>query len=161
MRYLVSPFQFLRNSENSIWKYLPFAVIISIVPAYFISIGIFHFFPDTERVSQEFGSLLSIFSLAVLAPVIESLMMIPLLILLQKLTKGNWFLSATISALIWAAFHSVFNIVWGFQVVWSFFIFSIIMITWMKKSKIISIAVTSWVHAIQNLIGVLLLYLGT
>lgn len=161
MKYIRSIISILQSSDKPLWQYIPVAVLLSIVPAYLISITIFTFFPNIEQVAQEFGGILGIFSIAVLAPLIESIMMLPLLILLQKLTGNRWIISAIVSALIWAALHSIFNMVWGFQIVWSFFIFSIVMLTWLKKSKMVAVAVTAWVHAIQNLIGVGLLYFGT
>ncbi len=157
MKYLVSPFRILRNTDTPLWIYLPYAALLSFIPAALISIAIFHYFPYMERVAQEVGSLLGILSLSVLAPVVESIIMLPIVILLQRLTNNRWYISAAISALLWAMFHSAFNPVWGFQVVWSFFIFSVVMITWLKCSKVVAVAVTAWVHAIQNIIGVLLL----
>lgn len=82
------------------------------------------------------------------APFVETLLMIPPLWLLSRFVGPGP--AAAASALLWAALHSLAAPLWGLVIWWPFLILSIAFLTWWKKGTGIAILVVTAIHALQN-----------
>ena len=148
---------FITASPLPMRKYIFRMAIISLIPSILLS-AILAFSgiadenntPNIGRVN--FGTPVLVFSLLVIiSPICETLL----------LSFGIWIFSffikhkvviAILSALLWAALHSLLFPVWGLIVLWPFFVFSCGYITWRRKSWLKAIWVAFCIHVIQNLL---------
>ncbi len=105
--------------------------------------------------SSEFAALedrqqeSSLLFLVIIGPVIETLLMIPILKFIQML-KFEVLMTSVISALVWGVLHTLNNVLNGFGVLFLFFILSISYLTWRKKSFRAAFLVTLGIHALNN-----------
>ena len=136
------------------WRYIPLTFLIAYVPSLILSI-LFNYILSTDT-TVEFGELTSslVVSLTIVAPLVETLLMWPLIYLIQRFLNRNSIIVAAISALIWAAFHALQTPVWGLTVFWSFFIFSLCFVSWRKVSLTKALLFTFLIHVIQNVVSV-------
>ncbi|MHC4629295.1 MAG: hypothetical protein ACYTDV_20130 [Planctomycetota bacterium] len=143
----------LLDNEISMFDYVLHAALISFVPSVVITLALAASGIMTEQSAPVFeGSPLFLLLMIVLiGPPIETLMMVPILWILSFLTKRTVPLAA-MSALVWAALHSLLAPAWGLGVIWPFFVFSCAYLTWRKRSFWRAILVTSCVHSLQNLL---------
>lgn len=113
-----------------------------------------------EAQGPEFGQpgLLLLFALVVFAPVVETLIMVPPLLLLNRLFGPTP--AAILSALGWAIAHSLQATLWGLIIWWPFFVFSSILLVWRRRSLATGMALVMAIHAMQNAVPALLLYSG-
>jgi len=96
------------------------------------------------------------FVMCVFVPVVETLLMAIVIFALQRAAlRPTWV--PWVSALIWAVLHSLAEPTWGLGIFWSFVIFSLCFVTWVKKSWWLAIAMTAMLHALHNLFPALLL----
>jgi hypothetical protein len=58
---------------------------------------------------------------------------------------------------IWAFFHSLAKPVWGLQIFWTFYIFSICYLAWQKRSAWHALGVTTLLHGLHNCVPALFL----
>ncbi|HEV2079941.1 MAG TPA: CPBP family glutamic-type intramembrane protease [Allosphingosinicella sp.] len=100
------------------------------------------------------GPLLA-FLLVLFAPVVETLIMVPPLLLLNRLFGPT--AAAILSAIGWAVAHSLQVPIWGFIIWWPFFVFSVILLVWREKSLLTGMLIVIAIHALQNAIPALLL----
>jgi membrane protease YdiL (CAAX protease family) len=113
-----------------------------------------------DAATPEFGApgLLLLFALVVFAPVVETLIMVPPLLLLNRLFGPA--AAVILSALGWGIAHSLQAPIWGLIVWWPFFVFSSILLVWRKKSLATGMALVMAVHALQNAVPAALLISG-
>ena len=98
----------------------------------------------------EFGGTgLAVYLLLILfAPVVETFIMVPPLLLLNRLFGET---AAVVgSALLWGLLHSWAVPIWGLIVWWPFLIFSTIILAWRRISLATGMVLTIAVHALQN-----------
>lgn len=95
---------------------------------------------------------------AVVAPVIETLIMAAVLSLLLLLFPPT--LAVLVSAAGWGIAHSLAAPAWGLVVWWPFLVFSALFVTWRQRSLLAGLAVPAVVHGLQNLLPSLLLFIG-
>ncbi len=100
------------------------------------------------------GPLLA-FLLVVFAPVVETLIMVPPLLLLNRLFGPA--AAAILSALGWAIVHSLQVPIWGLIIWWPFFVFSVILLVWREKSLLTGMLIVMAIHGMQNAVPALLL----
>lgn len=86
----------------------------------------------------------------IIAPAVETLLMIPIFGLLKRFTLNRVVL-ILLSAAIWAGFHSLAWLVWGLGVFWGFVILSSAFLAWREKSAGLAYSVTFGIHALHNL----------
>ena len=143
----------LFDNKISIWKYILRAGLISLVPSLVIAVILGLSGVITEDTGPEFeGSALGLlFTLVIIGPLLETLLMAGGLWILSFITKRQ-ILLVIISAFIWAVLHSLFVLAWGFVIIWPFFVFSCSYLAWRKHSWWRAILVTSCVHAFQNVL---------
>ena len=134
------------------------AVPISVLPAFVLGFVIFAIFPDADE--PDFGGdfWAELIGIVVFSPAIETLLMWPVLALLSRFMNNTWAL-ALASAGLWALLHSLMVPVWGFNIFWSFVVFSICFVEWRKKSIGAALSMTFLIHALQNLCAFALMQL--
>jgi hypothetical protein len=125
-------------------SFLPSMAIVAILAA----IGIMD---EQSSPTFEGSAIFLLMMIVLIGPPIETLFMAPILWALSRITKSQIPLAA-MSALVWAALHSLLAPAWGLGVIWPFFVFSCAYLTWRKRSFWRAILVTSCVHSFQNLL---------
>jgi hypothetical protein len=91
----------------------------------------------------------SFLSLVVVAPILETLMMVPVLWLLRRMLSSR-LTAAVISAVLWAALHAMQSPGQGVGVVWGFFVMSSAFLGWRERSLLAAFWVTASLHALNN-----------
>ncbi|WP_159736825.1 hypothetical protein [Vibrio atypicus] len=91
----------------------------------------------------------SLLFLIILAPAIETLLMVPILNLIQ-IFKFDVVMTSVISALTWGVAHTLNSVLNGFGVLFLFFVLSISYLTWSQKSFKAAFWVTFGIHALNN-----------
>lgn len=143
----------LRDTTQPPYKYVWRAALISFIPSILIGMVVSGLAPDNGPTFE--GSTVSIvIGVVLLSPLIETLLMIPILWIIKRFTQ-NLITLAISSAVTWAVLHSLAAPAWGFSVVWAFFVFSLSFLVWDQKSRKHAILVTTSIHMCQNLIPAL------
>lgn len=95
------------------------------------------------------GTGLAVYALLVLfAPVAETFLMVPPLLLMNRLLGP---VPAAIgSALLWGVLHSLATPLWGLIIWWPFLLFSVILLVWKERSLATAMVLVIAVHAMQN-----------
>lgn len=105
----------------------------------------------TEAFSDE-GSLsvIDFMGYVIFAPVVETLIMIPILKILRLMTSNA---KAVIlcSAVIWSLLHSLIYVYWGLFTLVGFLVFCRVYLNWEQVSKRDAFWMTAGTHSIHNL----------
>lgn len=143
----------LLDNSVSMHKYALRAGLISFLPSIMIVMLLAGSGAMSEEGTPSFeGNPIFLLPMIVLiGPMIETLLMVPILWILSFVTKRVIPLAA-MSACIWAGMHSLHWPAWGLGVIWPFFVFSCSYLTWRRRAFWRAILVTSCVHSLQNLI---------
>jgi hypothetical protein len=105
------------------------------------------------------STLVAAAGLVLFAPFVETLAMIPVLAVLQALTRRRaWLVGG--SAVLWACAHSAVAPLWGLSAIWPFFVFSAAFLAWRAHSLSRAYWVTAGIHALHNSLAAGLLVLG-
>jgi hypothetical protein len=150
---------FIADTSQPKTAYVLKAWLLTLLPSMALAAAAAALFPDVQ--GPEFGppGLLLLFLLVVFAPVLETLIMLPPLLLLNRLFGPAD--AAILSALGWGIAHSLQAPAWGLIIWWPFFVFSSILLAWREKSLITGIMLVVLIHAMQNAVpGTLLLGSG-
>jgi hypothetical protein len=95
----------------------------------------------------------------VVAPVLETLVMWPMLALyVRLLRRRRWAVLA--SALTWALLHSLSTPIWGICIFWTFVVFSTAYLVWREVSLRHALGVTAAIHALNNAVAGLAIVLS-
>jgi hypothetical protein len=96
--------------------------------------------------------------LVVVSPVLETLLMIPPLLILERLAGPRAAIVG--NAILWGVLHSLAAPLWGLVVWWPFLILSAIFLAWRSERGLgTAILMTTAVHALQNaVVGSTLLF---
>lgn len=114
--------------------------------------------PDAGPEFPEVAPGLLLFLLVVFAPVVETLIMGAVLLVLNRLLG---FLPAVLlSAAGWGVAHSLQAPAWGLVIWWPFLIFSIVFLTWRRRSLAAAFGLPMVIHGLQNLGPALVLVTG-
>ena len=146
----------LFNTNQSALKYILNAALYSTIPALALSYILSSLFPNLQFPEFPGSPALLVFSVVILSPIIETLLMWPLIALLSRFTSSTIKISI-VSALVWAILHSLSAPIWGVTIFLSFVIFSICFIVWRKKSLKKAYWMTCGVHMTQNAVATLLM----
>jgi hypothetical protein len=141
----------LFNNRIPALKYILYAGLISLIPSLAIA-GILAFSGViTEESGPQFEGpvVVLLISMTIVAPVIETLLMGPVLWVLSFITKRKLLL-ALLSAIVWAVLHSFAAPVWGLVIFWPWFVFSCSYLAWREKGWWRAVFVTIGVHVFQN-----------
>jgi membrane protease YdiL (CAAX protease family) len=114
--------------------------------------------PDAGPKFPEVDSGVLLFRLVIFAPVVETLIMGAVLLALERVVG---FLPAVLlSAVGWGIAHSLQAPAWGLVIWWPFLIFSIVFLTWRRRSLAAAFGLPMIVHGLQNLGPALILISG-
>jgi hypothetical protein len=115
--------------------------------------------PDAQMPVFPETGLWLYFLLVVFAPVAETLLMVPPLLLLNRFLGPAPAVAG--SAILWGALHSLAAPSWGLVAWWPFFIFSAILLIWREQRSLTAgMLVVIVIHALQNGVAGLALLLG-
>jgi membrane protease YdiL (CAAX protease family) len=126
----------------------PPSILLALIAAWLV--------PALERPALEVTGALSVALLVLFAPLVETLIMAAVLELLLRLRVPPG-AAIVISSLGWGVAHSLAAPAWGLVIWWPFLIFSILYVTWSRRSTWAAIGIVTCVHALQNLAPALLL----
>jgi hypothetical protein len=115
--------------------------------------------PDAQMPAFPEAGLWLYFLLVVFAPVAETLLMVPPLLLLNRFLGTAPAVAG--SAILWGVLHSLTAPTWGLVAWWPFLIFSSILLIWrQKRSLSAGMLVVMAIHALQNGVAGLALLFG-
>ncbi|MBV8685921.1 MAG: hypothetical protein JO013_00010 [Alphaproteobacteria bacterium] len=159
-RYLAWLPAFLFRADGPAWRYVLMAWPLTLVPSLALGLVFGLLFPDLARPDFPLGIGLPflLFLLVVVSPVVETLILLPVVLLLQRLFGSGP--AAIVSAGLWALAHSLEAAGWGLVVWWPFLIMSITLLTWRARGLGAALGVTVAIHALQNAVAALLLVGG-
>lgn len=139
-------------------SYIAVAWALALLPSLLLSALVSSLLPEQGPEFPPMSAGLSIFLLAVFAPVLETLIMGGVLLVLERLF--GFFPAILLSAAGWGVAHSLQALAWGMVIWWPFLIFSISFLVWKRRSLAAAFAVPAAVHALQNLGPALLIASG-
>ena len=123
------------------------------LPAAFLGILLALVMPSARTPEFPFEGLLGIFMLVAFAPILETLVMGGVLLILLRLVAPTT--AIIISAIGWAALHSLEVPIWGLVIWWPFLVFSTVFVTWLQRSVLAACAMAALVHGLNNLLPAL------
>lgn len=139
-------------------RYVAVAWACAFFPSLLLSVLASQLVPNAGPEFPQDGPALLLFKLVMIAPVIETLIMGAVLLVLERFMD---FLPAVmISSLGWGVAHSLVALAWGLVIWWPFLIFSIVFLTWRRRSLALAFGMPMVVHGFQNLGPALLLVAG-
>lgn len=157
------------NPGPSVWRYVVRMGLISLVPSLLIGVVIFVILSEFTDSPLEYGpqydegsplsGLALFFSVVVIGPAIETLLMSAVLWGLSFITRKVVHL-AVLSAVVWAMLHSLMAPIWGLVIAWPFYVFSRAYLAWRPYGWWKSVGITSCIHMFQNLLPGLILSIG-
>lgn len=149
---------FLADTAQGKLRYITKAWLLVFVPSIALAFAV----PmvANEAAGPEFGAsgLTLMLLLVVVSPVLETLLMIPPLLVMERLTGPRAAILG--SAILWGVLHSLAAPLWGLVVWWPFLILSAIFLVWRRERGLTAaILMTTIVHALQNaVVGSTLLF---
>lgn len=143
----------LFNNRISASKYVLRTGVISVVPSLIIAWTLAVVGVITEESGPEFKgpAVVLLITMIIVAPVIETLLMVPVLWVLSFITKRKVWL-ALMCAIVWAGLHSLAAPVWGLVVFWPWFVFSCSYLAWRERGWWRAFFITACVHAFHNIL---------
>jgi membrane protease YdiL (CAAX protease family) len=151
---------FLFRTDRTASRYVVKAWALALVPSFLLSALAHWFFPGLEGPSFAGAAdrmPLLLFLIVVLSPVGETLILLAMVLFLRRLFGAGPAVVA--SALLWAAAHSLQAPGWGLIVWWPFLIMSIALLAWRSEGLGKATLVVISIHALQNAVGALVLFL--
>lgn len=152
MRFLIDSVERLvADRAAPFWKYYPRLWALTFFPA--LAVGVVVHLACETRPSPmpDIPAIFEFALCAIAAPLIETLMMIPIFWLLKRFTR-DFSVLALSSAATWATLHSLDWAPWGLIVFWPFVVFSINYLVWERTSKLQAYARTALLHGLHNFI---------
>jgi hypothetical protein len=146
------------NPGNSVLQYILWMGPISVIPSLILGFVILAIVGEKQGPQFEGDPLVLFFGVLFCSPVLETLLMVPILWLISLVVRPPIVIALT-SAFIWAVLHSLAAPAWGFVIFWPFFVFSCAYLAWRKRSWWLAIAVTTTLHMFQNVLPSLALLL--
>ncbi|MGF1549487.1 MAG: hypothetical protein ACFBQW_02980 [Sphingomonadaceae bacterium] len=140
--------RFLFAARDPVPFYVLKAFPLSLLPALAIALVATAIAPEARLPELETEGWSAFVLLALVAPVIETILMALLLMLLLLFLRPG--AAAAASALAWAMLHSLSAPIWGFSAGWSFLIFSVSFLAWKERGLFLALLVPAAIHALQN-----------
>jgi membrane protease YdiL (CAAX protease family) len=138
---------------------LPLAWLLSIGGSLLLGVAISFAFPEAEAPALGGApAIVVLIGVAVLSPLVESLIMGGIVDLLMKWLRA-W-QAVLVSAAIWGVLHSLMTPTWGLAIWWPFLVFSTIFITWRARGFWIAVLMAAIVHGLQNLLPAIAIVMG-
>lgn len=139
---------FLVNTEQPLISYITKVSILTVILGAGVALLLGHYFPNSSPPVFDITTH-NIVGAIFFAPVIETFLMIPIIVILNKITSNEAYI-ALISAVFWGGVHSLQSPLWGIGVFILFYIISIAYQCWNDYSKGHALLVVMLIHAINN-----------
>jgi membrane protease YdiL (CAAX protease family) len=151
---------FLFRTDPVRSRYVAKAWALALVPSFLIGGLLSYLFPGLEGPDfpMQVGTPLILFLLVVLSPVVETLILLPIVLLLNRFFGSGP--AAVVSAALWGIAHSLQASGWGLVVWWPFLIMSIALLTWRERGLPTALAVVISIHVLQNAFAAVFLFTG-
>jgi membrane protease YdiL (CAAX protease family) len=143
---------FLFDIDKVPERYIGKAWLVALLPSVALSALVTLLTPQGSHPNIHIYGLVSVLLIVVVSPILETLLMIPPLLGLNRLFGPG--IAVLGSALLWGAAHSLSAPAWGLIVWWPFLILSIALLTWRRVGLGRAILVVFAIHALQNGLGV-------
>jgi hypothetical protein len=114
--------------------------------------------PDVPQPQFNMSGPLAVFLLAVIAPVLETLIMGTVLLVLLRLFNPT--VAILLSSLGWGIAHSLQAPTWGLVIWWPFLVFSTLFVAWRQRSLAAAFTLPMIAHGLHNLPPALLVAYG-
>lgn len=141
---------FLFRSDEPAWRYVVKACALALGPSVALGAVSGWLLPNLARPQfpVEIGAGLLLFLLVVVSPVVETLILMPLVLVLRRVAGPGPAIVA--SAALWAGAHSLEAAGWGLVVWWPFLVMSAALLAWRRRGLWRAFAVVVSIHALQN-----------
>jgi len=145
-RRLLPSFLFDTGQPKTVYVFK--AWLLAFIPSLALGLIVTGLAPSAP-VPEFSGTGLGVYLLLILfAPVSETFLMVPPLLILDRLFGQT---AAVVgSAILWGLLHSAAVPIWGLIIWWPFLIFSTIILAWRKISLATGMVLAIAVHALQN-----------
>lgn len=150
--------RFLFETDKVPERYIGKAWLVDLIPGLALAALVSWVVPEEAHHTARYDSLLRVVLTVVVGPFVETLLMIPPLLILNRLFGPG--IAAIGSALLWGAAHSLSAPAWGLVVWWGFLILSIAFLTWRRQGLGPAILVVFAIHALGNGLVVFVLMAG-
>ncbi len=141
-------FSFLFHTNQSKIGYVVKSYILHACVTFPLVLGAYYIW-GSEFADLDGRQESSLLFLIILAPAVETLLMVPILKLIQ-IFNFDVVMTSVISALTWGVAHTLNSVLNGFGVLFLFFVLSISYLTWRQKSFKAAFRVTFGIHALNN-----------
>lgn len=139
-------------------RYVAVAWACAFLPSLVLSAVASHLLPESAPTFPRADPALLLFLLVVFAPVVETLIMGTVLLILERI--AGFLPAVLLSSAGWGIAHSLQAPAWGLVIWWPFLIFSVVFLTWRRRSLAAAFALPMIIHGLQNLGPALLLVSG-
>ena len=156
--YLAFLPDFLFHTDPVKARYVAKAWVLTLLPSLALAILVGLLAPQAERPDFVITGPMMFFFLTVIGPLIETLLMTPPVLLLNRFAGAG---PAVIgSALLWGILHGLQAPVWGLVIWWPFLIFSIALLTWRERGLGVAMLMVAAIHGLQNSVPAALLLIS-
>lgn len=150
---------FLFETDEVKVRYVMRAWALALLPSLGLAILVGLLAPQSDRPDIALDSSLEILFVIALGPLIETLLMVPPLLLINRFAGPG---PAVVgSALLWGLAHGLQAPVWGLVIWWPFLVFSIAMLTWRGRGLGLAILIVTAIHGLQNSVPAALMLIGS
>jgi membrane protease YdiL (CAAX protease family) len=140
--------RFLFETDRIPERYIGKAWLVDLLPSLALAALVSLVVPEDAHHKAHYDSLLRVLLTVLVGPFVETLLMIPPLLILNRLFGPR--IAVLGSALLWATLHSLSAPAWGLVVWWGFLILSIAFLTWRRDGLGSAILVVFAIHALGN-----------
>lgn len=143
-----------QNERHNVATYILKTVGLTLAGALLMGVLVGLLFPNAAQ--PDIGDVvlqpgIVFFGVVVASPILETLMMWPIIALLKWVLRGkSAYLIAVLSAGVWAGLHSLAAPIWGLVIFWPFVMFSLCFLNWQKRSIWMALGMTMACHALHN-----------
>ena len=151
---------FLFRADEPAWRYLLKAWALALVPS--VALGALFGWLLPGLAGPDFplriGKPLLIFLIVIVSPVAETLILMPIVLILRRLVGPGP--AAVASAALWAGAHSLEAAGWGLVVWWPFLVMAVALLAWRGRGLWTAFGIVLSIHALQNAAGTAFLLLS-
>ena len=132
--------------------------LTTFIPSILLGLIVTNLMPTAAQPQLALNTPAGLVLVAVVAPLLETLIMAGVLSLLLRFLPPSG--AVLVSSAGWGIAHSLAAPVWGLVIWWPFLVFSVLYVTWRKRSLGAGIAVPAAVHCLQNLLPATAAFVG-